>query len=353
MAADRHQRTEKPTPRKLEKARKEGRFPVSREFVSAVQFTVFVALAGFYGRDALAGLTATARYLIDRAFHAEVSVAECRRLFAVVGGHVFQPLLAGGAGLVAASLAAHLSVTRLGFAAKNLRPDFGRLSPLRRVHEVRRHNVPQFLQAAVLLPLFCYAVWVVASGNLDRFLQLPFMGVQAAVRVIGRSIDEFLWKATGAILLWGLVDLVRQKRRFNEEMRMTRQEVKDEAKETEGNPEIKARIRRMRRDLLRRQMMKQVPKATAVVVNPTHYAVALRYEMESMAAPMVVAKGKNYLAQRIRRKAVEHQVPIVENPPLAQALYKTAEVGQEIPVALYRAVAEILAYIFRLRQRRR
>jgi flagellar biosynthetic protein FlhB len=116
----------------------------------------------------------------------------------------------------------------------------------------------------------------------------------------------------------------------------------------EGNPQMKARIRRLQRDRARRQMMKEVPTATAVVVNPTHFAVALRYQVDGMAAPMVVAKGKNYLAARIRQRAVEHQVPIVENPPLAQALYKSVEVGQEIPPHLYRAVAEILAYIFRL-----
>jgi flagellar biosynthetic protein FlhB len=131
-------------------------------------------------------------------------------------------------------------------------------------------------------------------------------------------------------------------------MRMTKQEIRDEFKELEGNPEMKARIRRIRRDLLRRRMMQEVPKATAVIVNPTHFAVAIRYQMGSMAAPVVVAKGKNYLALRIRKKALEHQVPLVENPPLAQALYKSAEVGQEIPAHLYRAVAEILAYIFRL-----
>jgi len=111
---------------------------------------------------------------------------------------------------------------------------------------------------------------------------------------------------------------------------------------------MKARIRRLQRDHARRHMMKEVPKATAVIVNPTHFAVAIRYQVEGMAAPMVVAKGKNYLALRIREKAAEHQVPIIENPPLAQALYKSVEVGQEIPPHLYRAVAEILAYIFKL-----
>jgi flagellar biosynthesis protein FlhB len=111
---------------------------------------------------------------------------------------------------------------------------------------------------------------------------------------------------------------------------------------------MKARVRRIQRDRARRQMMKEVPEATAVIVNPTHFAVAIRYQMESMAAPQVVAKGKNYLALRIRQIAIENQVPIIENPPLAQALYKSVEVGQEIPPHLYRAVAEILAYIFKL-----
>jgi flagellar biosynthetic protein FlhB len=121
-----------------------------------------------------------------------------------------------------------------------------------------------------------------------------------------------------------------------------------EHKDLEGNPQIKMKIRRLRRDQARRQMMKEVPNATAVVVNPTHFAVAIRYKLDSVTAPTVVAKGKNYLALRIRQKALENQVPIVENPPLAQALYKSVEVGQEIPPHLYRAVAEILAYIFKL-----
>jgi flagellar biosynthetic protein FlhB len=135
-------------------------------------------------------------------------------------------------------------------------------------------------------------------------------------------------------------------------MKMSRQEVRDELKESEGSPEIKMRIRRLRRDLRRRRMMQAIPTATAVIVNPTHYAVALRYDHESMAAPVVVAKGRNYLALRIRQLAVHHQVPLIENPPLAQALYKSVDVGQEIPQHLYRAVAEILAYVFRIMNRR-
>jgi flagellar biosynthetic protein FlhB len=129
--------------------------------------------------------------------------------------------------------------------------------------------------------------------------------------------------------------------------------VREELKETEGDPQIKGRVRRIQRDLAHRNMMKEVPNATAVIVNPTHYSVAIRYDMETMAAPRVLAKGKNYLALRIRQIATDHQVPIIENQPLAQALYKSADVGQEIPPDLYRAVAEVLAYIFKLMNPRR
>ncbi|MBI1790226.1 MAG: EscU/YscU/HrcU family type III secretion system export apparatus switch protein [Acidobacteria bacterium] len=348
--ADSAQRTEQPTARRREKARKEGQFAVSREFVAAVQFAVFVAILGVFGVEALSGLVRLARRLIEDAFSQRpLTPMECRRLFGLVAQGAFLPLLGAGTGLVGATAATHLAVTRLGFAPKYLVPDLSRLNPLKKIKEVWRQNVPQFLQAVVLLPIFGAVVWLAGATHAPAFLRLPFQSLPAGLRVVAGSIDGLLWKAAAAILLWGMVDLARQKRRFHHDLRMTKQEVRDEAKEAQGDPQIRARVRRLMRDLLRRRMMHQVPKATAVVVNPTHYAVALRYQLESMAAPVVVAKGKNYLALRIRALAIEHQVPIVENPPLAQTLYQGVEVGQEIPAGLYRAVAEILAYIFRLR----
>ena len=155
-------------------------------------------------------------------------------------------------------------------------------------------------------------------------------------------------EAASLFVVFGSVDLFRQMRRYQQDLRMSRQEIREEMKDVEGNPQMKARIRRLQRERAWRQMMKDIPKATAVIVNPTHFAVAIRYQMETMAAPVVLAKGKNYLALRIRQRAVEHEVPVIENPPLAQALYKSVDVCQEIPPHLYRAVADILAYIFKL-----
>jgi flagellar biosynthetic protein FlhB len=189
---------------------------------------------------------------------------------------------------------------------------------------------------------------MVARDRVEQFMRLPFLGLQAGVQLIASSVEDLLWKAAGLFLVLGAIDLFRQRRRHRKDLMMSKQEIREEAKESDGNPMVKSRIRRIQRDLLRRRMMSEVPKATAVIVNPTHFAVAIRYRPEGMAAPMVVAKGKNYLALRIRQRAIESQVPIVENPPLAQSLYRSVEVGQEIPPALYRAVAEVLAYIFRL-----
>ncbi len=346
--ADKSQKTEQPTPKRLEKARKEGQFPSSRHFVSALQLLAWVALLAAWGSRWVATVREEWRYLLAAAFRRELAPHDIVALSANLLWHTFRPLLLAGAGLTALTLGLQLASTRMGLSLKKLAPNLGRLSPANKLRELPRQNLPALLQALLLLPIVGAALWVLVRDNLAAFLTLPLTSVGAGARLVADSLQQLLWKITLVFLVFGCVDLLRQRRLHQQDLRMSKQEIRDELKEVEGNPQMKARIRRLRRDVLRRRMMQQVPRATAVVVNPTHFAVALRYEAASMTAPVVVAKGKNYLALRIRRKAVEHQVPLVENPPLAQALYRSAEVGQEIPTHLYRAVAEILAYIFRL-----
>jgi len=345
---DRSGKTEEPTQRRLQKAREEGQFPAAREFVSALQFMVFLALLGAGGSYWFARLRETTAWLFGLAFAGQLGVAD----LTAIGWRVFRqlllPLILAGLGMAAGAVAFRLVTTRFGFSLKKLAPDLGRLNPAARLRELPRQNLPSLVQAVVLLPLFLWAVYVVARDHLEAFLSLPLGGVESGFAFLAASLMKLLWKAAGVFLVFGAVDLYRQLRRHRQDLRMSKQDIKDEMKEMEGNPLMKARIRRLQRDRARRNMMKEVPKASAVVVNPTHYAVAIRYQLDSMEAPRVVAKGKNYLALRIREKARENQVPIIENPPLAQALYKSVEVGQEIPPHLYRAVAEILAYIFKL-----
>ena len=346
--SDRFAQTEPPTQRRLEKARREGQYLTAREFVAALQFIVLLALLAAGGADWFANFCQTTRRLLEQAFAADLGPRELSRLGWQLFWRNLLPLVLAGMGIAAATLIFRLFTTRFGLSLKKLAPDWKRLDPIARLRELPHQNLPALAQAVVLLPLFLGAVYFIARDQLDQFLRLPLASAATGARLLGTSLMELFWKAAGVFLVFGAVDLFRQARRYRRDLRMTKQEVREEVKELEGNPQMKARIRRLQRDRLRRQMMKEVPKATAVVVNPTHFAVALRYQMESMAAPRVVAKGKNYLALRIRQRAVEHQVPIIENPPLAQALYQSVDIGQEIPPHLYRAVAEILAYIFKL-----
>ena len=346
--ADRSQQTEQPTQRRLEKARKEGQFPAAKEFVAALQFLVFLGLLTSGGASWFAGFRRSASGLLARACSGDLSPADVISIWWQLFWRHILPLAAAGMAVVLATLAFRLATTGFGVSFKKLAPEAARFNPLARFREIPRQSFPSLVQAAILLPLFLSVVYVIARDNLDGFLRLPLTNVESGYRLILASVQSLFWKAAGVFLVFGAVDLARQLRRYKQDLRMSKQEVRDESKESEGNPQMKARVRRLQRERMRRQMMKEISKATAVIVNPTHYAVAIRYQLESMAAPQVVAKGKNYLALRIRQRALEHEVPIVENPPLAQALYKSVDVGQDIPPHLYRAVAEILAYIFKL-----
>jgi flagellar biosynthetic protein FlhB len=346
--ADNGQRTEQPTPRRLQRARREGSFPSSREFVSSIQFLGVVVLAVLFGSAWLIYTARATRSLLARAFTTELTAAALIALTRNVIVPELAPLIAAGAGLVLLVLFTQLATTRMGISVAKLAPDFKRLDFLKRFSGVPAQNIPLFIQALLLLPLVGLIVYYELAENLGAFLELPWMAPLAAATRVGRTLETLLWRTALLFLVVGVADLFWQRHRYTKQLRMTKQEVREDAKEQEASPHVKSRIHRLQRELSRRMMMREVPTATAVIVNPTHYAVALRYSMQSGAAPKVVAKGKNYLAARIRRIAVEHGVPIVENAPLAQALYKSVEVGQEIPRHLYRAVAEILAYIYRL-----
>jgi flagellar biosynthetic protein FlhB len=342
------QRSEQPTQQRLKKARKEGNFPASREFISAVQFTGFVTLSVMFGGSLMRQVGMLMRMLLAYAFTGDLTVARLTTLLRYQIVPRFVPLMLAGGALVVLSLSAQLATTKLGISLEKLIPDIKRLNPLKKLTSLPGQNLPIFLQAVLLLPLIGFVVYYEASENLDAFLELPWMGAQPAMARIGSTIETLLWRAVGLFLLVGVCDLAWQRHRYTKQLRMTKHEVKQESKEQQSSPHIKQKIRRLQRDLARRNMMKAIPTATAVIVNPTHYAVAIKYAMEGAAAPKVVAKGKNYVAARIRKRAIEAGVPIVENPPLARALYVSVDVGQEIPTHLYRAVAEILAYIFKL-----
>lgn len=346
--SDRSQRTEKATPQRIRKARTEGRFPVSKELVAAVQFAVAAALIVGLAEHWWPALLTQIRSLLALGFHIDL---DCSALISLVRQRLAPaavPLFAAGSAVFCSMMLAQLSLTQFGFATARLAPDFKKLNPAAKLRELPGQNLRAALSAAIILPLILGAVYVVVAASIGDFLRLPLLDVRSGATQAGSAVASLIWRSAAVLVVWGAFDLFRQKQKYMRELRMTKQEIRDEWKQNEGSPEVKMRLRRMRRDLLRRRMMADVETATAVIMNPTHFAVALKYEMNSMAAPKVVAKGKNYLAQRIKARALEHHVPVIENKPLAQALYKHCAVGQEIPAHLYRAVAEVLAYVFRL-----
>lgn len=345
---DKHQRTEQPTQQRIRKARQEGRFTTSKEFVAALQFFTFVAAAVGAAGAWWPAARRTVRELLAESCRMQVTEASSISLFQAYLAPKAIGLAALGGAVFAVGLAAQLSVTGFGISAAALKPGLNRLNPIQKLKDLPKQNLRSAAEAAVLMPLLLAALYMVVKPGLAEFMSLPLAGLEAAVGRVGESISSLLWRAAALLLAWGAIDLFRRRRRYFNELKMTKHEVREEWKQSEGSPEIKMRIRQLRRDLLRRRMMSEVPTAAVVVVNPEHYAVALRYGIQEAGAPKVIAKGKNYLALRIKERALAHQVPVVENQPLARALYKQCHVGHEIPPQLYRAVAEVLAYVFRL-----
>ena len=342
------QRNEKPTKKRIDKSREEGRFPISRDLVQGAQFLAFTIVITSSATEWLDRAGQATRQIMRAAFIGELTPNGFVTLFTKYLWNQLSPTLLSGFALTLAALVVQLASTQLGLAPSKLAPDFTRLNPVSRLSSLGPQNMMQAAKALFLLPILVFAVWLAIRQNLEGFLALPFLSVRPAMVEVGVALKRLLWYGATLLMLTGILDWIWQKRQLDKTLKMSKQEIRDESKESEGNPEIKGRLRKAQREMARRNMMKDVAKATAVITNPTHYAVAIHYALDGNSAPRVVAKGRDLVALRIRQKAIDLQIPIVENKPLAQALYKSVEVGQEIPPHLYRAVAEILAYIYRL-----
>src|SRR5579864_2688605 len=239
------QHTEKPTQRRIDRARKEGNFPSSREFISSIQFLGFVSILVTFGGTFLILMARAMRGLLARAFSTEITPTELVAMVHQVGLPLFLPLIFAGAALVLLVIGAQLATTKLGISVSKLTPDFKRLNPLSRIKNLPGQNVPMVLQALLLLPLVTLVVYYEVTENLGSFLELPWMGAQVAVMRIGAVISTLLWRAAGLFLVAGFIDLAWQRHRYTNQLKMSKQELRDEAKETEGNPQLKMRVRRL------------------------------------------------------------------------------------------------------------
>lgn len=343
--SDRDDRTEDATPKRLQKAREEGRIPVSRELVGFAGLAGVTLAVVYAAPSTIGGLS---RSLTQFLMHLDSPSAIGPEAFVAAAG----ALLRGIAPFVLATLLAGSAAVLLqtGFLLRPsaLHPDLSRLNPaagLKRIFGA--DGAIEAVKSVAKLLVMGWAVWLTLLGALPALTALPFQDPrQLLARTIGPA-TRVLFAVLAVQAAMALLDVLWERFRFAQKMRMSRQEIIDEHRESEGDPKIKARIRQIRLARGRRRMLAAVPKATVVITNPTHYAVALAYDRAKNAAPRVVAKGVDSMAARIREVATAHRVPLVANPPLARVLHRI-ELDQEIPAEHFKAVAEIVAYVWRL-----
>ena len=243
-----------------------------------------------------------------------------------------------------------VSIVQVGWkvSTKPMKPELSKLNPLNGFKRIfSKDSLFELVKSILKIVIIIYIAYTSIKDNANDLFALYDLGLNQAVALVGTLIINTGIKISIVYLVIGLADFIYQKHKFNEDMKMTKQEVKDEYKNTEGDPQIKGRQRRKMQEVSQKRMMQDVPKADVVITNPTHFAVALKYEAKVSSAPVVLAKGEDYLAQKIKEVARENKIEIVENKPLARMLYHNVDVGAEIPPELYQAVAEVLAAVYK------
>jgi flagellar biosynthetic protein FlhB len=265
---------------------------------------------------------------------------------------VLVPVLAA---LMVVGVIANVAQVGFLFTTEPLQPKFSKLNPLSGIKRVMmsRHSFVEMVKGVFKVAIVAVVAYVAMNDVVADSLALADGDALAILEFMAKASVTIGLKVGLAFFVLAAGDYAFQRFEYEKSLRMTKEEVKEEAKQSEGDPLIKGRIRSIQRQIAYRRMMQDVPKADVVVTNPTHYAVAIKYEMRKMGAPKVVAKGVDLIAQRIKEIAAEHSVPIVEDKPLAQMLYRTVEIGDQIPEKLFQAVAQVLAYVYRLRDSRR
>ena len=354
MAENDFERTEQPTAKRRQQAAERGQVPRSPDLSAATVLLVTGAGLQLLGHYTGAQLHALMRTSL--ALPREQALDESRAL-AAFGNAALHALLACAPLLaltLAAAVAAPLALGGRRFSLQALSIDFSRLSPaagFARMFSVR--GAVELGKAFAKFLLLALVAALVLKQQSGAILALGSEPTAVAVAHCASLSGFALLMLAATLGLIAAADVPWQLYQHTKQLRMTRHEVREELKESEGSPETKGRIRAIQRELARRRMMQEVPKADVVVVNPTHFAVALRYDEQRMRAPVVVAKGQDLIAARIREIAEEHRVPIFEAPPLARALHRYVEIGAEIPASLYVAVAQVLTYLGQLRSARR
>ena len=349
------EKTEQPTAKKLDDARKEGQVAKSQEIATAFTllalFVIIRVIYPFMGTNFQTLFERVYNNIpnVARTYDGMLPVAYIR---SILTNAILTMLLISAPFFIVAFIIAFLSdLVQVGFkpTGKPLQPKLSKLNPIsgmkkifsaRKLFDLGKSLLKLVVMAAVIYSFF--------TGRTESLFLLYDMPLGQAIGLMGNLIIDLGLRIAAAYMVIAFIDLIYQRRKFNKDMMMTKKEVKDEYKNSEGDPQVKGAQKRRMMEASRRRMMQQLPQADVVITNPTHYAVAIKYDAEESDAPVVVAKGADYLAQKIKEIAKDNKVEIVENKPLARMLYANVEVGEMVPPELYKAVAEVLAYVYHL-----
>lgn len=353
LFADDSGKTEKATPKKRQDLRKKGQVMQSREVTSNLILLVTFATFKLVGNYLYKELTAVFNFFMGESpAYNLTDPSEIMRVLsfaAVETVKMVAPFLA--IALLVGILGSYVQIGFL-FTLEPIKPKFSNINPLKglkRIFSVR--SLFELIKSIVKVVIVAWVAWSSIKGEFVNLTKLMALNVgQLTLYILDTAVSIGI-KICFALLGVSAVDYFFQWRRYEKDIRMTKQEVKEEYKQLEGNPEIRSRIKQKQREISMRRMLSEIPKADVVITNPTHFAVAIKYEPQKKPAPYVVAKGADYMAQRIKEIARENKVEIVENKPLAQALYHSVDIGEVIPPELYKAVAEVLAFVYNLQGR--
>ncbi len=355
MSQSSGERTEKASPKKKRDAREKGEVHKSTDMVSAVMiFILFGVLKAGFG-----GLMGAMRQFMTRSL-SPIVVERARNVSVLVLRVTYLDVLKQMAPIMLPFLLiamlggalAHLGQTGLLLVPSKLKPDFGKLSPIQGFKRIfSSATLVEMVKSIVKIVILAYIASKYLRGGFEYFPSLVRTDVgQAFFRVMSDCLSMGVMVGL-ALMAFAATDALYQWWKYEKDLRMTKQEVKEEYKQTEGDPQVKSKIKQKQRQMSAMRMMKRVPEADVVITNPQHFAVALRYKEQEDRAPVVLAKGQDFLARRIKKLAYKHKVTIVENKPVARALYASCQVGDEIPPELYQAIADILIYVYKTAQK--
>ena len=347
------EKTESATPRKRDKAREEGQVAQTRELPNAVVFGAALFVFSLLSTWIWAHALDVFRKPLLMIGQVDVTVASLRHIVGALVGDV--AVLLGPLLIVIMAVGVGAHVAQIGFlvSSKALTPKLGRINPLSGFKRfVSLRGLVELVKNLAKIGLIGYIVWRTIEVESDQLLNLTNHDAQVVFAFALMLMFRIFVRVALILLVLAILDYAYQHYDHEKKLRMTKQEVKEEYKQTEGDPQIRARIRRIQREIAMRRMMQEVPKADVVITNPTHVAVAIKYDAAVDPAPRVVAKGRGYVASRIRQTAQMHGVPILERPELARILDRVVKLNQFVPPGLYQALAEVLAYVFNLRERR-